>query len=249
MHYYSVAEARVMPGIKLVLSQGAPGPFGEAVKSMFHVKGIDYVPVAQDVGEPNDELFEWTGRRNAPVVVVEGMKPADRWLDIIMLAERLQPDPRLLPEDPEERLQVVGLCNEVAGEDGFGWSRRASFLGHDTSEATGRLRQDYDATPRSAAKAPSRIAAILRMLTNRLNAQKARGSAYLVGSGLTAADIYWATFSIGIQPFPQDVSPMPEGLRELYELKIPEIEAAKDDVLFEHRMMVFQRHLVLPQDF
>jgi glutathione S-transferase len=34
--YLSVAEAREQPGLRLVLSVGVPGPWGEAAKALFH---------------------------------------------------------------------------------------------------------------------------------------------------------------------------------------------------------------------
>jgi glutathione S-transferase len=56
MNYRSVEEARDLPGLRLVLSMGAPGPWGEAAKSIFHVKAIPCVAVGQLPGMPNDEL-------------------------------------------------------------------------------------------------------------------------------------------------------------------------------------------------
>src|SRR5260370_41232702 len=59
MNYVEVAQARVMPGLRIVLSPGGPGPWSEAAKGICHVKKLSFVPVAQDVGGPNRELMEW----------------------------------------------------------------------------------------------------------------------------------------------------------------------------------------------
>ena len=65
MDYASVSEARHMPGLRLVLTAGVPGPWGEAIKSVLHHKGLDYVAVTQEAGEENPELVDWTGQRSA----------------------------------------------------------------------------------------------------------------------------------------------------------------------------------------
>ena len=44
-------------------------------------------------------------------------------------------------------------------------------------------------------EAPKKISKILNLLCNKLEAQKARGSKFIVGDALTAADIYLATMS------------------------------------------------------
>ena len=46
----SVAEARNHKGVRLVLTASAPGPWGEAIKGMLHVKQIPYVRVRQNAG-------------------------------------------------------------------------------------------------------------------------------------------------------------------------------------------------------
>ena len=98
--YISVDEARKMSGLRLVLSPGVPGPWSEAAKGIFHVKGIAYVRVRQDGGQPNDTLREWTGYDNAPLAIYEDEPARGGWAEIVLLAERLAPTPRLLPADP-----------------------------------------------------------------------------------------------------------------------------------------------------
>ena len=54
--YLEVAEARDLPGLRLALTAGVPGPWGEAAKGVFYVKQIPCVKVRQLPGEPNEEL-------------------------------------------------------------------------------------------------------------------------------------------------------------------------------------------------
>src|SRR5437868_1271116 len=95
--YLSVADARERDGLRLVLTAGVPGPWGEAAKYILHVKGIAYAPVAQMAGMPNEDLVEWTGCANAPVAVYNDEAPKSGWAEILFLAERLASEPRLIP--------------------------------------------------------------------------------------------------------------------------------------------------------
>ena len=40
--YLEVADAIGKPGLRLVLTTGVPGPWGESAKGIFDVKGIPY---------------------------------------------------------------------------------------------------------------------------------------------------------------------------------------------------------------
>jgi hypothetical protein len=67
MDYVSVADARKMSGIKLALTAGSPAPWSMSARTIFEMKSIPFTPVLQVGAAPNDELFDWTGRRNGPV--------------------------------------------------------------------------------------------------------------------------------------------------------------------------------------
>jgi len=72
----------------------------------------------------NGTTKSWTGQHNAPVVMHGSEKPRSGWADILLLVERLAPQPRLLPSDPGERALAFGLADEICGEKGLSWSRR-----------------------------------------------------------------------------------------------------------------------------
>ena len=122
--YVGVAEARDMSGLRLVLTAGVPGPWGEAAKGIFHVKRIPFVRVRQEAGAEDPALREWTGQTSAPVAAWNDERLRTTSLEILLLAERLRPKPALLPRDPEERALAIGLCHELVGEEGLGWNRR-----------------------------------------------------------------------------------------------------------------------------
>ncbi len=126
--YVSVEEGRAMSGLRLVLTTGVPGPWGEAAKAIFHVKRLPYVRVRQEAGGENAVLREWTGQTSAPVAAWNDEPPCCDSLGILFLAERLAPEPALLPADAEERALVLGTCREIIGELGLGWCRRLMLL-------------------------------------------------------------------------------------------------------------------------
>src|SRR5208283_3192730 len=130
LKYASIAEARTMSGLRLILGEVAvPGPWREACKGIFHVKKIPYTPVAsasQDGSQ--DELIEWTAQSSAPVAIWNDERPRSTWIEQLYLAERLQPEPALIPADADDRVSMFGISNEICGENGLGWSRRLMMI-------------------------------------------------------------------------------------------------------------------------
>src|SRR5574340_1605281 len=107
-HYIDVAEARSMSGLRVVLMAGVPSPWGEAIKGVLHVKRIPYVRVRQVLGGTNETLREWTGQTGAPVAVWNDERPRITWIEQLLLAEELRPEPPLIPPVPEVRALLIG---------------------------------------------------------------------------------------------------------------------------------------------
>ena len=203
--WVDIEKARALPGLRLVLTGAVPGPWGEAAKGVFHVKGIPFARVRQEGGRANDALFEWTGHRNAPVAVFADQPARTGWPEILHLAERLAPEPALVPQDPEQRVLLFGLANELLGEEGFGWCRRLMLFRKVMGDANeppealrpllGRMLRQYGYNREAARAAPARVAGILRLFAARLRAQREAGRHFLLGDRLSALDIYWAAFA------------------------------------------------------
>jgi glutathione S-transferase len=104
----------------------------------------------------------------------------------------------------------------------------------------------YGYTPESGAAAPARIAQILRLLSSRLEQQRAKGSKFFIGDRLSALDIYWATFAALIQPLSQELCPMPPAFRTMYTNTDPVVQAAVTPLLLEHRDFIYHEYLELP---
>jgi glutathione S-transferase len=256
--WVAVEKARGLPGLKLVLTAGVPGPWGEAAKGLFRVKGIPFVRVRQEMGAANPELRAWTGHDNAPQAIWQDEPARTVWTEIIFLAERLAPEPALVPADPVLRAQMFGLIRELAGENGLGWCRRLMLLDPTLRLPTSALPADhpvrvqvetlgrkYGWSPAAADAAPARVEGILRLLSEQLASQRRAGRGFLLGDRLCALDLYWAAFAALISPLPEAQCAMPAMLRPLYELG-GAARAACAPELLAHRDRIYREHLELP---
>jgi glutathione S-transferase len=257
MKYLSVTEARKLPGLRLVLTAYMPGPWGEAAKAVLSARNIAYIPVEQRAMEPNDDLYEWTGMRNAPIAILNDEPPQSTWLDILLLAERIGSGPSLIPEDPIDRALMLGFSTEICGSDGLGWNRRLEMMGrpsiknpsNETSYDMGRMTRMYGVTEEAIARATQRMISILTGLATQLHRQEAAGSEYLVGDRLSYCDLHWASLSLFVKPLPAEQCAMPDFMRDNYSYLTPDLAEALDPILISHRDRVYQRHIDLPLDF
>ena len=181
--YLSVEEARNMSGLRLVLSPGVPGPWSEAAKGICYVKKLPYLRVRQEIGGENRALQDWTAQTTAPVAAWNDERPRSTWIEQLYLAERLAPNPPLIPASIEDRALMFGYSNELCGEHGFGWSKRLLLI-HPTFTNPSANEQSrafatyfgkkYGYNLAEAEAAPARIAQILRLLGTRLEQQRAK---------------------------------------------------------------------------
>ncbi len=258
--FVSVEQAREMDGVRLVLTTNAPGPWGESAKGMLRVKNIPCVRVAQEGGGENAELVAWTGVRNAPQIVDESDRSVSAWRDMITWCEEREPEPRLVPEDDADRDLMFELTEALAGEGGFGWSRRLLLfkpimdLAAQSDEpnpafaAVMRMANEYGYSEEAADRASKRCAQILNRLAAQLREQRGRGARYLIGESLSALDIHWAAFAALVSPLPDELCPMPDYLRQSYGNIDATIAAAADAApeLLEHRDFIYREYLELP---
>jgi glutathione S-transferase len=247
----SIQKARDLPGLRLILLKGLPSPWSQAARGILHIKQIDYVLVHPTKEDSPDALQEWTGQASYPAAMYEEEKPRTGWAEILFLAERLAPQPALIPADPAERALFMGLCYEIAGEMGIGWCRRLQMMQRGMSidppdPIAQYLATKYGYTPESAAAALGRVVDVLTVLSDRLRRQREAGSRYLMGESLSALDVYWATFCNLIAPLPEDLLPMPPQMRPMFTATDPEILSILPGGLLEHRDFIYREHLELP---
>ncbi len=234
-------------GLRMTVVSGVPSPWGEAAKGIFHVKRLNWSAVRLDPS--NASLVEWSGSASAPSAVFRNEPPRSGWKDILLLAERLAPSPRLLPPNQKERETALALAEELCGEGGLGWSRRL-WLTHlglrgegGFSEPVAQyLAKKYGYSEQAGIISRSRVIEILNQVSERLATQHAKGSEYFFDCGLTAVDIYAATFAGLLQPLPDDVCSMrPATRRAFSDVDDETVEAA--EALLAHRDFVYERWL------
>jgi glutathione S-transferase len=249
VEYISVAEARKMGGLRLVLGVGAPGPWSLSARALFTIRAVPFIAVGQQLGGANEELVDWTGRRNAPVAVFEDEPAIDGWQQILELAERLGRGPSLYPDDELDRALALGLSAEICGEGGLGWSRRLMMLGASRPAADGApsmIHRLYGARADAVDAAPARVAMILEGLARQLHRQQARGSDYLVADRISLCDVHWACFSILLKRLSEEACPQAAKRPDVFDTLPEAIRAAADPILFAHRDLVWARHIGLP---
>jgi glutathione S-transferase len=250
--YITAEEATGLPGLRIAFTRGVPGPWGEAARAFFDIKGIDYTPVIQEGGAPNEALKTWTGQNSAPVAVLNDERPRTHWSELLMLAERLAPTPRLIPADEANRASMFGIAHELCGEDGFGWSSR--LLVFDVIEQmkmgvqVDHMRRKFTSGA-TLTHAKSRIVAVIDMLARHLEQQQKSGSRYLVGQALSAADIYWTTFSNMLAPIEHAACPMPDYYRAWNLQCAAMLDAPMPTILVAHRDYILQKYFILPMWF
>ena len=109
----------------------------------------------------------------------------------------------------------------------------------------------YGYSTSAGQRAAARVCEVLEILTDQLQRQHASGQRYLVGSALSAVDLYWACFSQFLDPYPEELAPMEQwpGLREGYTVQDPEVRKRLTPALMEHRDLIYSEHLELPLDY
>jgi hypothetical protein len=253
LQHRSFKEIVDHPGLRIVLVKGMPSPWGQAAKTIFEIKGLDYAAAPWIGGEPNEDIVAWGGEASAPIVAWAREKPINRWIDILYLAERLAPRPALIPSDVMQRALMIGLSHEICGEMGIGWNRRLqlfapAFASGTPPPALGRMGSKYGYNEGDAKAAGERTAESLKALAVLLKSQYARGAKYFIGDSLSALDIYWTAFANLLDPLPKERCPMPEDRRPAFTVKDPIIKAAMDPLLLEHRDRIFQAHFRNPME-
>lgn len=247
-NYVPVAQARAMPGLRLVLTAGVPGPWSVAAKAILDVKGIPYAAASQVIGDPNAELEDWTGHTNAPIAVYEDERARTGWAEILLLAERLRPEPSLIPASAEQRALMFGLAHEICGEQGLGWIARIILFAAQAEagmDAYAALRKRYS-SGEDVNACITRLKAIIGMFERQMERQAESGSDYLIGESLTALDIYWMAFSNLLDPMSEDLCEMPEFYRAIGPTTMNKLQEAPPAILLEHRDRTARRHFSLP---
>jgi glutathione S-transferase len=246
MKYTSINKAINSDGLRLVIVKAMPSAWGVAVKAMMEYKGLDFMLAHQIPMSENPELLAWSGTNSGPVAAWNDEVPINRWNDILFLLERLAPEKPLVPKNATARIEVLGISHEICGELGFGWNRRLDMMRPPKGESPSDFGKKYSYRDAEAALANKRVIALMTELATRLKAQAGKGSEFLVGDSITAADFYWAAFSNFIVIQPHEECPINPQARPMFENTPAEIVSAIDPILIEHRDRIMRTYYKLP---
>jgi len=245
--FVDVETARAASGLRLVTLAGVPSLWSEAAKGIFHVKRLDFVAVRMRVGDAT--IAAWTGRSNAPVAMWQDEPARDGWADILALAERLSPEPRLVPASPAGAAEVHALCELISGRDGLMWSARLLLI-HASLSSDGQrglpvpisrhLAQRYGYSETEIPEVRKRVEEILRDLGDRVS------DSYVLGDQLTAADIHLAAATACLAPFPDEHCLIQPGPRRAFSAMNDEVAPFIPTSLLAHRDRIYRQHLEFP---
>lgn len=210
-HFISLNEAAEMTkGTRITFIPGVQALYAEALKNICYVKDIPVIRalhpmmgIDKDTGEDRQaRLYELTSQTGLPTMFYDDERPRNVWSEQLALAERIGSpgSPSLIPDTVEQRVEMFGLCAVVLGEDGLVWNMRILN--------DGPLGRKYGYSAEASTAAPAKIVEVIRLIDTRLQRQAERGSPYLVGDALTAADIYWATMSMCVMATPPEIMPV-----------------------------------------
>jgi glutathione S-transferase len=248
-----VETARQARGLRLVILADVPSPWSQAAKTILEIKKIPAMLVRKTGRDT--EVQAWTGVVNAPVAVYEDEPARSGWDEILELAERLQPEPSLIPSDPEQRAWMYGLSHEIFGAGGLVWCGRLAAI--ETSLATAGaqgfgvpvaqyLGTRYGYSPGCGSAARERAKQILGVLRGQLQKAKREGHEYYLGNELTALDIYSAAAFNALAMLPHEQCPAHPRARKGMELMGAELGDAITPDLLEHRDRIVAKHFSLP---
>jgi hypothetical protein len=246
--FVDLATAKAARGMRLVVVGSVPSPWSEAAKAMFRIKQIPFVAVRL-VGK-DDALRAWTGVSNAPAAVYDDEPPRTGWAEILALAERVAPEPALVPEAADDRATMFGWAHEILGENGLLWNVRllGIDIGLETSGERGfpvpvaryfakKYGYAKDRMPKARTRARGQLEGIGRFLARG-------GGRHFIGQRLTALDLYSAAMMSMLAPMPEAHCPMSPMIRGVFESLQGELDLPGG--LVEHRDRIYREHLELP---
>ncbi len=251
--FISLNEAAEMTeGTRITFMPGVQALYAEALKNICFAKQIAVIralhpPMGIDKETGQDRqarLYELTRQTGLPTMFYEQERPRNVWTEQLALAERIGSSSRMLiPADFDHRVTMFGLCAVVLAEDGLVWNMRILN--------DGALSRKYGYSKAASDAAPEKIVQIIKVFDTHLSQQSERGSRYLVGDTLSAADIYWATMSMSITATPPEIMPVTkqnQGMLKYFAAnsKRPEIAEVLSDRILDHQRYILTTYCETP---
>jgi glutathione S-transferase len=251
--FVDIETARNARGLRLVTPQGIPSPWSMAAKAIFEYKRIPTLIVSKSARD--EAVQSWTGIGNVPVVVHENEPPLSGWAEILMLAERLAPEPSLVPREPDTRVTMFGLSHEVLGAGGVMYNIRLMTIdaGIESNGERGFPTQvsqylgvRYGHTQGCGARARAAAIQQLQLVGERLQHARSQGHHFYLGEKPTALDFYSAAVVDSLVMLPQELCAARPVFRAALTWAKSELADAIPAVLVEHRDHLHATHWPLP---
>ncbi len=252
--FISLNEAAAMTkGTRITFIPGIQALYAEALKNICFAKRITVIRavhplmgIDKETGEDRQALlYDLTSQTSLPTMFHDEERPRNVWVEQLALAESIGAidSPALIPDDLRHRVEMFGLCTIVLAEDGLVWNMRILN--------DGPLGRKYGYSNEASAAAPEKIVKIISLIDACLQRQAERGSPYLVGDSLTAADIYWATMSMSVMSTPPDIMPVTQqnkGMLKFFAAnsKRPEIAGALSQRIEDHQRYILTTYCETP---
>ncbi|KZZ45080.1 hypothetical protein A3759_10755 [Thalassolituus sp. HI0120] len=248
----SLEQAISASGLRMVVPQGIPSPWCEAVKGFFHLRGISWQALYLD--QRNDAMKQWTGKRSAPVLMVDNQPPVHHWQDILTFVHSQGEGAELLPQNLQKKQQVMALCGSLMDKNGLAWNRRLVCIDKGLKQQQGGypefiakyLGNKYGYDESHSSRYVSQVCVQLQQLSQQLLQQSQVGSRFLVGEQLSAADIYCACVMAFFKPLEHELCAMSPVIREVFESLSEAEQKALNPILIHHRDFIYQNYLELP---
>ena len=252
--FISLEEAiKMKEGTRITFIPGIQAIYAEALKNICYVKKIKVIRVLHPLmgidkktGEDRQaRLYELTSQTSLPTMFHDEERPRNVWIEQLALAEEIGSSDsiNLIPDNFQQRVDMFGLCAIVLGEDGLVWNMRIL--------SDGPLARKYGYSDDASSEAPSKMAEIIKLIDLQLEKQEEKGSKYLIGDKISAADIYWSTISMTILPASVDIMPKTkqnEGMLFFFEAnsKIPKIKEVLSHRILSHRDYILKTYCETP---
>ena len=240
--------------------------WAQALRAILFVKGIPYEKVVHPPyrdGEPDAQraLFDWTAQTSVPTMAYRASPQGEDiirndWLGQLMLAERIEPQPSLIPSNPRERILMIGVASEIMSPQGLLWQARLAMSElYRTAQMTPKQRAFFGHGEFLGGKYSfvangepplENVKRGLHLLDTLLAENQARGSAFFVGDALSALDIYWVYASNMASLLPPEDLPVMRFNREMYTGINEALASVLTERLLAHRDRVLRNHLECP---
>ena len=254
LDFVSIEEAAEMTsGTRVTFVPGMQAIYAEALKNVCFVKKIPIIRVLhpkmgidKKTGKDRQaKLYELTSQTSLPTMLHDEERPRNVWIEQLSLAEKIgsNDSPSLIPRDFKLRSEMFGLCAIILAEDGLIWNMRILI--------DSPLGAKYGYSKEASYAAPGKIAEVITLIDNQLEAQEKFGSPYLLGDSISAADVYWATMSMTVLPVPSEIMPRTQqnqGMLMYFESnsKIPLIKHALSKRIQSHQQYILKTYCETP---